>query len=50
MIASNHTWGRAASRRCAREAHGCFGVGLLLIGFALQSVQYWVALLDVGIR
>jgi hypothetical protein len=29
---------------------GVFGVGLLLIGFALQSVQYWVALLDVGIR
>jgi hypothetical protein len=29
---------------------GVFGVGLLLIGFALQSVQYWVALLDVSIR
>jgi hypothetical protein len=29
---------------------GVFGVGLILIGFALQSVQYWVALLDVGIR
>ncbi len=28
---------------------GVFGVGLILIGFALQSVQYWVALLDVGI-
>jgi hypothetical protein len=27
---------------------GVFGVGLLLIGFALQSIQYWVALLDVG--
>ena len=27
---------------------GVFGVGLILIGFALQSVQYWVALLDVG--
>ena len=24
---------------------GVFGVGLILIGFALQSVQYWVALL-----
>ncbi len=24
---------------------GAFGVGLILIGFALQSVQYWVALL-----
>ena len=29
---------------------GVFGVRLILIGFALQSVQYWVALLDVGIR
>jgi hypothetical protein len=29
---------------------GVFGVGLILIGFALQSVQYWVALLDVNIR
>ena len=29
---------------------GVFGVGLILIGFALQSTQYWVALLDVGIR
>ena len=28
---------------------GVFGVGLILIGFALQSVQYWLALLDVGI-
>jgi hypothetical protein len=29
---------------------GVFGVGLILIGFTLQSVQYWVALLDVRIR
>jgi hypothetical protein len=29
---------------------GVFGVGLILLGFALQSVQYWVALLDVSIR
>jgi hypothetical protein len=29
---------------------GVLGVGLILIGFALQSVQYWVALLDVSIR
>jgi len=28
---------------------GVFGVGLILIGFALQSVQYWLALLDVAI-
>jgi hypothetical protein len=29
---------------------GVFGVGLILIGFALQSVQYWVVLLDRGVR
>ena len=28
---------------------GVFGVGLILVGFALQSVQYWVALLDVNL-
>jgi hypothetical protein len=29
---------------------GIFGVGLILLGFALQSVQYWVALLDLPLR
>ena len=29
---------------------GVFGVVLILIGFTLQSFQYWVALLDVTIR
>jgi hypothetical protein len=29
---------------------GVFGVGLILIGFSLQSVQYWVALLDVRVQ
>jgi MFS family permease len=29
---------------------GVFGVSLILIGFALQSAQYWAALLDVSIR
>jgi hypothetical protein len=29
---------------------GVFGIGLILIGFALQSVQYWVVLLDVSLR
>jgi hypothetical protein len=28
---------------------GVFGVALILIGFSLQSIQYWVALLDLGI-
>jgi len=29
---------------------GVSGVGLILIGFTLQSVQYWLALLDVSVR
>jgi hypothetical protein len=29
---------------------GVLGVGLILIGFALQSVQYWVVFLDVSVR
>src|SRR5882724_7647716 len=29
---------------------GVFGVGLILVGFALQSVQYWVAVLDVSVH
>jgi len=29
---------------------GVMGVGLILVGFALQSIQYWLALLDVSIR
>ena len=29
---------------------GVLGVGLILVGFGLQSVQYWLTLLDVGIR
>jgi hypothetical protein len=26
---------------------GVVGIGLILCGFALQSMQYWLALLDV---
>ena len=29
---------------------GVFGVALILVGFSLQSVQYWLALLDVKVR
>jgi hypothetical protein len=29
---------------------GVIGIGLILIGFLLQSVQYWVALLDASVR
>jgi hypothetical protein len=29
---------------------GVYGVGLILIGFALQSIQYWLTLLDVSVQ
>lgn len=29
---------------------GVFGVGLILTGFSLQSIQYWLALFDVSVR
>ena len=29
---------------------GVVGIGLILIGFALQSIQYWLVLLDVNVR
>jgi hypothetical protein len=34
---------------CARRL-GVFGIWLVLLGFVLQSVQYWVELLDVAVR
>ena len=39
-----------AADHVPEKGMGVFGVGLILIGFTLQSVQYWVALLDVTIR
>jgi len=36
--------------RVPEKRMGVFGIALILTGFALQSVQYWVALLDVGTR
>jgi hypothetical protein len=36
--------------RVPEKRMGVLGVALLLVGFALQSIQYWFALLDVGIR
>jgi hypothetical protein len=29
---------------------GVYGVAMILVGFAMQSVQYWLALLDVNVR
>jgi len=36
--------------RVPERRMGVLGVGLILIGFTLQSVQYWLALLDVSVR
>jgi multidrug transporter EmrE-like cation transporter len=36
--------------RLPAKTMGVFGIVLILIGFALQSLQYWAALLDVVIR
>jgi hypothetical protein len=35
--------------RVPEKRMGVFGVGLILVGFTLQSVQYWLALLDVRV-
>jgi hypothetical protein len=32
------------------KSMGVFGVALILLGFSLQSVQYWLVLLDVSVR
>ena len=36
--------------RMPAKRMGVYGVGLILVGFALQSVQYWLTLLDVSVR
>jgi hypothetical protein len=36
--------------RMPERRMGVVGVGLILVGFSLQSVQYWFALLDVAVR
>jgi hypothetical protein len=36
--------------RVPERRMGVFGIGLILIGFALQSVQYWMTFLDVSVR
>lgn len=40
-------WG---ADRVPEKCMGVFGVTLILLGFALQSVQYWITLLDIGVR
>lgn len=36
--------------RAPEKRLGVFGIVLILAGFSLQSVQYWVALLDIEVR
>ena len=36
--------------RVPEKRMGVFGVALILVGFALQSVQYWLGLLDVVVQ
>ena len=38
-----------AADRMPERRMGVLGVGLILSGFALQSVQYWLVLLDVRV-
>ena len=39
-----------AADRVPEKRMGVFGVASILIGFSLQSVQYWVTLLDIPVR
>lgn len=39
-----------AADRVPAKRMGVAGIGLILVGFTLQSVQYWAAFLDVPIR
>ena len=36
--------------RIPPRSMGVFGIALILAGFGLQSVQYWLALLDISVR
>jgi hypothetical protein len=36
--------------RLPERRMGVVGVGLILAGFSLQSVQYWMSLLDVTVK
>lgn len=46
FVPSIETWADSLPQ----QRLGVFGAVLLLAGFALQSVQYWVTLLNVGVR
>lgn len=50
MTIDKHPLAIVSIDRMPARRMGVFGIGLILIGFALQSVQYWLILLDVTIR
>jgi hypothetical protein len=39
-----------AADKIPERRMGFYGVVLILIGFGLQSVQYWLSLLDIPVR
>ena len=39
-----------AADRIPEKRMGVLGIGLILVGFTLQSVQYWLSLLDVTVQ
>ena len=38
------------SENLPARSMGAFGIGLIFVGFALQSFQYWLAVMDVPVR
>jgi hypothetical protein len=40
-------WSSAAESEHPERRLGVFGIGLILCGFTLQSLQYWLSLFDV---
>ena len=38
------------SENLPEKSMGAFGIGLIFIGFSMQSFQYWLAVLDVPVR
>ncbi len=45
-----HAGHRMTADHVPERRMGVFGIGLILVGFTMQSVQYWIALLDIPLR
>ena len=39
-----------AADNVPQKRMGVYGIGLILVGFSLQSVQYWITLLDIAVH